>query len=41
MILALAPLPAAADGSVAEQTVDALNKVWGVHPGFRRMGRRP
>jgi catalase len=23
------------EASVAEQTVDALNKVWGKHPGFR------
>ena len=37
MILALAPLHAAlaVDTSTAEQTVDVLNKVWGVHPGFR------
>ncbi len=31
----LAPRARADDASVAEQTVDALNKVWGKHPGFR------
>jgi catalase len=32
----LAGHPARADeASIAEQTVDALNKVWGKHPGFR------
>ena len=29
------PVARADEASVAEQTVDALNKVWGKHPGFR------
>jgi catalase len=32
---ALAPARAADTASVAEQTVDAMNKVWGKHAGFR------
>jgi catalase len=35
-VMAMAPLAIAADApSLAEQTVDALNTVWGKHPGFR------
>ena len=32
---ALAPAAFAADASVAEQTIDVMNKVWGAHPGMR------
>lgn len=35
MATGVAALPVAADPPVATQAVDALNKVYGVHPGFR------
>jgi catalase len=36
-LLLAAPLPARSEeaGTTAEQTVDAMNKLWGQHPGFR------
>lgn len=33
--LALGPAPRAADGDIAEQIVDAMNALFGKHPGFR------
>ena len=33
--LLLAPVAAHAQGSTAVQTIDAMNQLWGKHPGYR------